>query len=401
MVTETPRELHFGNIVKLLREEFKNDEYDVTNMFEKERSLPIDIFCSKKKGKKEEYCIVLVSASNYISHQYQRKLLFYQYYLSQYYDPSQYKIILAIPESSSVDTEPFYAQDEEEKSEDFYKVNGFGLWKIKYDHSIDKESCPAITLREKITRDYYNLVKKRKGKQDIKIIDILPFVDKYIHDSILAIAKHYEIKFDERNIDQKLLELILDLTTVPYKDKLASLINEHLSTKDIKDIDFCTNVFNELWREFLHEDIYPREHRNLENLLIELYPKYRDHYIHQLQVFLLGTFILDVLIQNNKIEPNNGFPCISWLLAASFHDFAYPIQNYDDYVSRYFQECLGTCDNWDFLGLKYDYSEKSFSSSTEHILSSLSNCLTDDCSGENRTNNMNVIRNFFTKRLQK
>ena len=65
-------------------------------------------------------------------------MLFCQYYFSLHYPPSQYKVILAVPDTAKIDTTPFYAEEEWEKKQDFYKENGFGLWKIKDKDGIEK-----------------------------------------------------------------------------------------------------------------------------------------------------------------------------------------------------------------------------------------------------------------------
>ena len=388
-------------MLECLRQEFNRQKYTILNECEEFPSLPIDLFCKKGKGKSQEWCIVLVAAVEHISDEFQKKMLFLQYLLSLHYKPAQYKIILAVPNTTTIETTPFYAEEEEEKRQDFYKVNGFGLWKIDDSGNIDKDTCCAISLREKINRDFYDIVVKEDIEMRNKDPLILPFVDKYIHDSVLGIAAQYQIKFEERNVDQNLLELCLNLKEVPYKKLLQKSINAHLSMKNESDFDFCTYVFNKLWYEHFNDEIYPEEHRKLETLLVELYPKYRDHYIHQLQVFLIGVLILDMLIGNGKIIPENGFPCLSWLLAASFHDFAYPIEKYDDFVSRYFKECLGTVGDWRFLSLKDDYTELSFSSEVEHIVASLANCFTGEFEGEAGVNNFNVIRQFFYREITK
>jgi hypothetical protein len=395
----TSTKLNYSNIVECLRQEFDRQKYTILSECEEFPSLPIDLFCTKGKGKSQEWSIALVAAVKHISDEFQKKLFFLQYLLSLHYKPSQYKIILAVPHTTIIETTPFYAETEEEQQQDFYKVNGFGLWKIDDHGIIDKDTYPAISLREKINRDFYDIVVEEDSEMRNKDHLILPFVDKYIHDSVLGIAKQYQIKFEERNIDQKLLELCLNLRKVPYRKLLANLINEHLSLKNRNDFDFCTDVLNKLWYKHFNSEIYPEEHRKLETLLMELYPKYRDHYIHQLQVFLTGVLILDILIERRKIIPKNGYPCLSWLLAASFHDFAYPLQLYDDFVSRYVKECLSTVGDWRFLSLKDDYTEFSFSSEVEHIIASLANCFTGEFEGEAGVNNSNVIRQFFYREI--
>lgn len=389
-------DLNYSNMLSYLRKEFERQGYAISDIFEEFPSLPIDLFCTKGKAKSEECCFALVAAFGHIPDEFQKKLFFYQYFLSLHYKPSQYRIVLAVPTYATVETTPFYAEDEEEKNQDFYQVNGFGLWKIDNKGHIDKQTYSAISLRDKIDKDFQNIIVKEDSSMSNKDKIILPFVDKYVHDSVLALAKHYKIEFDERNIDQGLLELCLDLKTVPYGRLLFDLINDHLSMKVMNDFDFCTDVFNRLWNQYLGDEIYPEEHRKFETFLVELYPKYRDHYIHQLQVFLLGVLILDILVANKILEPDKSFSYKSWLLAASFHDFAYPIEKYDDFVSRYFKTCLGLIgENWKFLGLKDDYTELSFSSDVEHIVAALANCFVGSFDGETGVNNFNIVRQFF------
>lgn len=394
--------LNFSNMILWLREDFKKEGYRVSDTYEEESSLPIDLFCTKGEGEAREYCVVIVASINNISKKFQEKLLFYQYYVSLHYEPSQYKVVLAIPASAKVVTRPYYASTEEEGKRDFYREHGFGLWRIKNKDDIDKKTYSAITLRDKIARDFKDIIAKEDKKLIKKTTQILPFVDKYIHDSVYGIAGFYRIEFEGRYIDPRLLEEILKLKKVTYKDRLFDLISEHLSKKDKNDFEFCTDTVNKLWSMYFKDEIYPEEHKKLEPLLMELYPKYRDHYIHQFQVFSLGVLIIDILIYNKKIKSKNGFPSVSWLLAASFHDFAYPIQKYDDYISRFFKQSLSIEEPLSFLELKNNYTEYSFASHVEHILCSISKCFNDkDFKGETGTNNFNKIRQFFYHEITK
>ena len=385
---------NFSDMTSWLRADFEKDKYTVSDMCDIFPYLPVDLFCMSDTEKGSEYWFVLVASIDDISDYFQQKLLFYQYYISLEYKPSEYKIVLAVSETAKVEKTPYYAE-KEQKEEDFYEVNGFGLWTISGDGKIDKKTYPAITLSDKIARDYRTLMEKEKLKKGTPVIHPEEFADGYIHFAVKGIVEHSNIKFEERYIDSKLLEKVLKLKNISYKDSLYELVAEHLSRKSKTDFDFCTYTFNKLWLENLNDEIYPEEHKRLETLLVELYPKYRDHYIHQLQVFLLGLLIID-LIDENRVKSQNGFPDLAWLLAASFHDFAYPIQKYDDYVCRFANRCLGTTAKWSFLGLKNDYHEQSFSSNIEHILFSLMECFpAEDFKGQIGTNNFNKIRQFF------
>ena len=398
--------LSYSDIISRLREDFQGKKYTVSDTCDKFPYLPVDLFGTIPTEGGKEYWFVLIASINYISNDFQKMLNFYRYYIQTEYEPSEYRVILAVPETAKVEKTPYYASTKEEREEDFYKVNGFGLWTISDDGKIDKENYPAITLSDKIAQDYQKLKDSVESKK--RTSKILPeeFADGYIHFSVKAIVDYYNtnynVKFEERYLDSNLLETILKLKNISYKESIYDSVNEHLSKKIKSDFDFCTDTFNNLWRDNLGEEIYPEEHRNLETLLVQIYPRYRDHYIHQLQVFYLGLLIIDILIDNNKIKYQNGFPDLAWLLAASFHDYAHPIEKYDDFVCFFVNRCLGTKADWSFLGLKNYYHEQSFSSDIEHVLSSLTKCFrAEDFQGESGTDNHNKIRQFFYREITK
>ena len=402
--------LDYSEIISRLRDDFRGKGYTVLDTCDKFPYLPVDLFCTvSTEGGKNEYWFVLVASTDHISDDFQKMLDFYRYYIQTEYEPEEYKVILAVPETATVEKTPYYASDKEERKKDFYKVNGFGLWTISDDGKIDKENYPAITLSDKIANDYQAL--KDRAKSMKRPPEILPeeFADGYIHFAVKAIVEYYEtnyaIKFEERYIDSNLLEKILRLKNISYKESIHDLVNNHLSKKTRSDFDFCTDTFNTLWTEKLGEEIYPQEHKNLETLLVQIYPRYRDHYIHQLQVFYLGLLVIDSLIDNKKMKSQNGFPDLAWLLAASFHDYAHPIEKYDDFVCKFVNKCLSTTADWSFLGLKEYYHEQSFSSDIEHVLFSLTKftkCFRAEAfQGEGETDNYNKIRQFFYQEITK
>lgn len=398
--------MDYSEIISILRDDFQKKEYGISDTCDKFPYLPVDIFCTvSTEGGKNEYWFVLIASIDHISDDFQKMLDFYRYYIQTEYEPSEYRVILVVPEAATVEKTPYYAEGEE-KGDDFYEVGGFGLWTISGDGKIDKETYPAITLSDKIAKDYQAL--NDRAKKIKRMSKILPeeFADGYIHFSVKAIVDYYDtnynVKFEEKYLDSNLLETILKLKNISYKESIYDSVSEQLSKKIKSDFDFCTETFNNLWRDNLGEEIYPEEHKNLETLLVQMYPRYRDHYIHQLQVFYLGLSIIDLLIDNNKMESQNGFPDIAWLLAASFHDYAHPIEKYDEFVCFFVNRCLGTDADWSFLGLKNYYHEQSFSSDIEHILSSLTKCFrTEDFQGKNGTDNLNKIRQFFYQEITK
>jgi len=80
-----------------------------------------------------------------------------------------------------------------------------------------------------------------------------------------------------------------------------------------------------------------------ENLLFQS-ADYRAHYIHQFDVFLLGYYILNKILENCpdiseqfRISRNPNF---TWMLAATFHDMGYPVERIDEWFSNFLKTFL-------------------------------------------------------------
>ncbi|UCH89564.1 MAG: GAF domain-containing protein [Thermoplasmata archaeon] len=92
-----------------------------------------------------------------------------------------------------------------------------------------------------------------------------------------------------------------------------------------------------------------------EQILAEL-PGYRDHFIHQYQVFLLGYYILRRLNQYNlpfqdsycdslKLSPKNNLEKqniadIAWMITSTFHDIAYPLEKTETWLPKMLEDFL-------------------------------------------------------------
>lgn len=240
------------------------------------------------------------------------------------------------------------------------------------------------------------LVKEENGALNIYKFDkskaIARFFNNYIDEAVVGIAGVNPVKFEERNIDRKLLEHITNLKNVSYATELRQITNEYLNyEKD--DYSFVMERVKTLWTQYFSIP-YPDIHERLEPLLKELYPKYREHFLHQFQVFLLGSIMIDRLIRFGKLNGDKDTLSKGWLLAATFHDFAQAIQKYDDWSKTLFKDSLEIDRPLGSLELKKDYVENTFSSSVEHIISCLGKCFCD-FDKQDRTENYNTIRHFF------
>jgi len=384
-------------MISWVKEDLRKEGYRILDTFEKDARLPIDLHCISESSEGIKNLIILVASVNKITKDFQEKLLFFQYYISSYIDPLKYALVLAIPAKAEIDTEPFFAEDKEDKEKDFYMESGFGVWFVYNKDRIDKTKYPTIPMRIKISEDlvkYLNKIDESLGKYSLKIV---PFIDQNIHNSIKGMTAFNPPKFNERLIDYHLLEQSLKISKTSYCDCLREGINEYLSYKP-DSFEFCTNLIKTLWSNCIPKVPYPDILSKFESLLKEMNPHYRDHYIHQFQVFLIGELIIDILNKNKKLERNIDELCKGWMLASTFHDVNYPVQEHDKFMKEFFDQTLGN-HQFGLLDFKNNYVDCKFSSSIELILGFMQNCFIDKDTPILTTETMNLIREFFYYRV--
>ena len=68
-------------------------------------------------------------------------------------------------------------------------------------------------------------------------------------------------------------------------------------------------------------------------------PYYRDHFVHQFQVFLTGVPIVEKFYELTSKRVSNVE--LSWFLASTFHDVGYPVQQLDFLTGAFFKDFLG------------------------------------------------------------
>jgi len=348
-----------------------------------------------------------------ILNSFRERLLFYQFYFSKIAEPKSLKIIVVVPNYVAISSEVI---------EKFFEWCKLGLWRIDIDKDDKGEVVPAKYLRERMGEEFKVSIKDRKdmGKtiQEIskkiksdkltlkkaigeKAEDFAIFFEQYILDAVDAISGIKPEQIGKRYIDRKLIDFVFkSKKNVSYGEKLRDLVNKHLTRKG-DDYKFSRECFDSLWKSNFPGMDYPRTLEHFEAFLQQFFPTYREHFVHQFQVFLLGVIILDHLLQNStklfegtEVDVKKDNLVKGWLLASSIHDFTYPLQEYDEWSSEFFKQQLRIDEALSFLELKGIYVEKTFLTRVEHLLSGLEEDFikADGCE---KTILYNEIRRFF------
>ncbi len=173
-----------------------------------------------------------------------------------------------------------------------------------------------------------------------------------------------------RNISLTLIDKLAEINNLSYK-KILHELSDKYRTKIEDDYDIALELIKSLWKEKGLK--YPEFQKGFEPVLL-LNPRYRDHFLHQFHVFLLGCYIIDKLykekaISTFEIKFANSIEDI-WLLASTYHDCNYNIQIYDSWIKTFFEKTLFLKDNPSHLTLNECYIKEDYMFKTKDLCDS-------------------------------
>lgn len=139
----------------------------------------------------------------------------------------------------------------------------------------------------------------------------------------------------------------LDRTSAKYHPLIREYYDSLLeSGAVITEADKYGLVLDRIKRLWVKSDKEPGLFDTVEKFekVLQRMQDYRDHFIHSFNVFLLGYYII------NKLEiPQSDFKSndvnLSWMLAATFHDVGYTIQDMEVWLNQLLEEFLGISPN--------------------------------------------------------
>lgn len=105
-------------------------------------------------------------------------------------------------------------------------------------------------------------------------------------------------------------------------------------------------ALEELWVKAQKEETFKifLDFETFEKILFQSSIDYRGHYVHQFDVFLLGYYILNKILETDNPTAQkyttSSNPNFTWMLAATFHDMGYPIEQIDTWFSAFLKTFL-------------------------------------------------------------
>jgi len=175
-----------------------------------------------------------------------------------------------------------------------------------------------------------------------------------------------------RYISRTLIDKLAEIENLSYKRKLQELSADYRKlTED--DYNIALKLIEALWSDFGLE--YPKFQKRFEPVLL-LDPRYRDHFLHQFHVFLLGCYIIDKMYSDQAIsafvqEFGERLENI-WLFASTYHDYNYNIQNYDEWIKTFFKKTLFLAENPSQLRLDECYVKEDYMFKTKDLCDAFS-----------------------------
>lgn len=388
-------------------DEFKEDVQAAKSRevpFHIDPALPVDLVMVAKKEEREEEDTGKLGEVNYYwvfwvilsdNPGLKKRLLFYQFYLSRVSEPYRVKMIIV----TAADAPPILMTNLSKIAEE----NKFGLWTA----DVDKEEPTPIlkpkTFRDRMVEEFREPIDeevKAKFPEEVRngAKDLAMFFDTYVREAVEAIVGITPEEAGKRYIDRKVLDLVFELEKVSYRQKVQDLVTDHLSKKT-NDYDFVTVAFDSLWKEcnlgISYSDFLKTFEPALHHLSAGGGKTYRDHYLHQFQVFLLGLHIIDKFHEKLKFDEVKEK---QWLVASSFHDVAYPVQLYDGWSKDFFKKVFNI-ENVGVADLKSCFIDKTLLSCMGYMIDSLCGTHLDRILIGNWLGEEEKLVNFFYQKI--
>ncbi len=307
----------------------------------------VPLYCEKKEGDEISEIVIDITTDRIIS-----KDIFF---------PDLTVHGVKIPEASSVRfyqhyfpkakiyyAYPDYVQQGNEFNEFKNTCRKRAIGLLKTSSAGIEEVLGSRSLFDKICAQ---LLKNKKTRENIEKV-VGEHFENYLHQLVHYPVPDYKRRViirkgeEDIRISFMLLKKLQELRNIKYRKKLKELTSNYFQKETRDDFEIASDYVEELWKEYLGLE-YPNP--SIQIKFEEIFSKeygYREHFLHQFQVFLLGACIIDRLYDSRQEEIQSFLKSyevpieIAWLAASTYHDFNYSTQKYQSWLIEYLEEVL-------------------------------------------------------------
>ncbi len=269
---------------------------------------------------------------------------FYQYYFIQA------KVYFVFPDYAKDKTKGF----KKFKSRCGYK--GIGLLKIGSETKIEEILKPRPMLDTICAELGLKKSDEKIDKLEYHLRNCLHYFV-YYPGSIFTtkgIAYIHPEKPRRNYIGYQITDLLSTLKNIAYKSYIMDLSKRYRITGNRSggkiflrkklgrdDFELASQAVTKLWDKYLGLK-FPNIQQKID-IILQKDQTYREHFVHQFKVFLIGSYILDLFYPIIASKFSTQYKCNIekvWLVASTFHDFSYGLQNFDTWLTYFFEETL-------------------------------------------------------------
>ncbi len=361
------------DIIRTVKKHFEDNGFTCETYWEEELGgVRLPLYCFKMRGDviEEDICVDIITEETVSKATYFPRIPFQKAFIEnacsvkffQYYLPRA-KIFWAYWH---------YVR----KNKDYYEfkaaceANGIGLLEVSDQVHIIKDAVPLHEIfikqvEEEIKEVTEELkspgeltqVEKRGGETFDEFQDrgeltgrlsslIGKLEDEYLHYLVYYGSPRFRRRAivsrqDTPDLSLTLINKLQGISNLQYGAVLVNLATKYRDEcRD--DTEIALQTIQSLWKSQLKKD-YPPIQKYFELVLL-LDPYYRDHFLHQFQVFLLGALIIDKLYNSGPVRSFEKLcGCkleFAWLAASTYHDFNYAIQELETWMTSFFRQTL-------------------------------------------------------------
>jgi hypothetical protein len=156
-------------------------------------------------------------------------------------------------------------------------------------------------------------------------------------------------------ISRELVDKLENIKHLSYASLLTDFKRDYEKVSDpIKESKLILETLQKLWEGKYGKNEAAKLFDSFNKIepVLKAIPRYRDHFVHPFQVFLMGSLVIDANYSLfHRLHEQKFDKCkkdsldFAWLVCSTFHDIGYPVQLYEVFSKKFFSDFLQATDS--------------------------------------------------------